>query len=287
VQCADRLSGQTATADAVVTAPSGREVPLTVLWPEARGEYPLIVFSHGAFAAPERYEAMLRPLAASGYVVIAPMHVDSELFDHGESAAPDPNAAWTMRNEDMALALDAPASVSEMLVSDGVTIDVSQTVAMGHSYGALIAQLAGGALARDENGVVEDVSVEGIDAIVAWSPPGPLPDRMDPAGWQSMSAPSMVLTGTADILPGFIDDWRLHAVSYENAPEGTATLWVGEGVDHYFGGVFGRTRPADANSQAMFARAIQQTIAFMDEALGRPQQCSAGQIIEGESIVSN
>lgn len=287
LQCADLLTGEAETAQVVVIAEDTREVPLTVLWPATSGNYPLIAFSHGAFAAPPRYEEMLQPLAASGYVIIAPMHVDSELFDHGDRTAPDPNAAWTMRNEDMALALSAPESVRQMLREQGVTVDASQSVAMGHSYGALMAQLAGGALARDENGVIEDVTVAGVDAIVAWSPPGPLPGRIEPVGWQSMNARSMVITGTADILPGFIDDWRLHSASYDNAPEGTAKLWVGEGVDHYFGGVFGRPRPADAASQAMFARAMQQTLAFMEDALEKPHRCMVGTMIEGESIVSN
>lgn len=45
----------------------------TSIWaPEAEGEFPLIVFSHGFMGHPEKFSGLLRSWAAAGYVVAAP-----------------------------------------------------------------------------------------------------------------------------------------------------------------------------------------------------------------------
>ncbi|MEM8724685.1 MAG: hypothetical protein AAGE86_04095, partial [Pseudomonadota bacterium] len=97
-----------AAFEASVLSETGRQIPTMVLHPEEPGTYPLIVFSHGAFAAPDRYLKMLGPLSAAGNIVIAPMHVDSEEFERAQR--PGAAETWQTRNEDVKLALSLPGS---------------------------------------------------------------------------------------------------------------------------------------------------------------------------------
>lgn len=61
-----------------IKAADNRAIPLEILYPATPGKYPLVVFSHGAFASPDRYHALLKPIAAAGYIILAPRHLDSE-----------------------------------------------------------------------------------------------------------------------------------------------------------------------------------------------------------------
>jgi dienelactone hydrolase len=257
-----------AASETTMTAAGGRTVPVTIIAPTKPGRYPLIAFSHGNFAAPSRYRAMLDPIAAAGYVIVAPMHVDSELMP--QDKPPSQATVWLTRNEDMALALAATPAKA----------DRRRRAVMGHSYGALNAQVAAGA--TPANPPPRPVVLP--QTLIAWSPPGPLPGLIEASGWSSITTPSLTITGTSDVLPGFIDNWELHRAGHDNTPKGKRWLWVGTGINHYFGGMFGREKPASAEDQRLFARAIATTIAFLDTSLKRGGRCSIGQIVPGETL---
>jgi dienelactone hydrolase len=284
-KCELKLAGASGELKVEIADPTGRGVPMTVYYPARAGTYPLIAFSHGAFSTPGRYAAMLQPLAASGYVVIAPMHVDSEEF--GRAERPSSEETWRTRNEDMSLAINGTAEFDARLAKDGIRIDRGKIVAMGHSYGALVAQLPGGVRAIEPDGSRIDRTDPTVDLVVGWSPPGPVPTLIDAEGWSSQRKPSLTITGTTDILPGFIDDWRAHTASYENAPPVGRALWVGNEIDHYFGGVFGREKPADENSQRLFDRALATTLGFIERKLDINAPCDPGAAVKGESYVED
>lgn len=257
-----------ATTETSLTASGGRAVPMTIIAPIKPGRYPLIAFSHGAFAAPSRYRAMLDPIAAAGYIIVAPMHVDSELMPHDKP--PSQQYVWLTRNEDLALALAATPP----------NADRRRRAAMGHSYGALNAQVAAGAVPAnppERPGALPQ-------ALVAWSPPGPFPGLIEASGWSSITTPSLTITGTSDVMPGFIDNWELHRAGYDNTPRGKRWLWVGTGINHYFGGMFGREKPASPQDKRLFDRAIATTIAFLDMSFKRRNGCPVGDAVPGEML---
>lgn len=257
-----------ATTETSVTTAAGRAVPLTIIGPTKPGRYPLIAFSHGNFAAPSRYRAMLDPIAAAGYVIVAPMHADSELMPRDKP--PSQQFVWQSRNEDMALALGAaPANA-----------DPERRAAMGHSYGALIAQVAAGAMPAN---LPERPKVT-PQAIVAWSPPGPYPGLIENSGWSTILTPSLTITGTSDILPPFIPNWELHRAGHDNTPKGKRWLWVGAGINHYFGGMFGREKPTSPQDRLLFERAIATTIAFLGKSLKHGNACPVDKPIVGEML---
>lgn len=233
-----------------------------IFHPEKAGRYPLIIFSHGNFASPDRYHRLLKPIAAAGYIIVAPTHLDAEIL--ALDPKPKPERVWLMRNMEIAHLSSVPMPLIDLLEQGGIAIDRDHMAVMGHSYGALVAQLAAGAIASDPDGTRPNRKLSGVDALVAFSPPGPLPKTIDAAGWSSIDVPSLTVTGTADILPGFIDDWRLHKAGHNATPEGARWLWVGKGVDHYFGGSFGREKPVTPKTQKLFDHAVGATIQFLD-----------------------
>lgn len=259
---------------------AGRSVPFEIIYPSIAAEYPLVVFSHGAFASPNRYHALLKPIAASGYVVVAPMHIDSE--DWNRSETPSRSQVWMSRGEDLLLALTRNSGLNELVAKKNVKIDYDNIAAIGHSYGAVIAQVSAGAQAIPPTPLDRN---EFVKAVIAFSPPGITPGLIDKDGWSRLSGPSLTITGTADILPGFIDDWKLHKHSYDYAPVGRRWLWVGEGVDHYFGGMIGREKPASRLSQLLFGRAVSTSIVFLDEALKQKSPSHLGSSISGETLM--
>ncbi len=283
--CSQRLVNPAQTFTVEAEAGEGRVVEFTVYAPSTPGTYPLIAFSHGAYATPGRYNAMLEPLAGAGFIVMAPMHVDSEEYPRAQGAPERPGhpITWATRNEDYALALDPPEVVLDALKVRGIAMDKERTIALGHSYGALIAQLRGGAIAFEPDGSRVDRSNPEIDAVVGWSPPGAMPGFMANEGWSTLIAPSLTITGTADILPGFIDDWKVHKASYDYAPEGARALWVGEGIDHYFGGAFGRLNPVSDTESALFKRALATTLHFIENRSDAVDPCRLGANISGET----
>ena len=283
--CTELLAGEAQSFAFNHATEDGRTVPLTVFAPAGPGTYPLVAFSHGAFATPARYEAMLEPLAAAGFVVLAPMHVDSEEYPRaeGEPDRPAHPVTWAGRTADMELALDPDAGVRAALAEKGLSLAEGKTIALGHSYGALIAQLYGGAIAVEPDGGSKDRRDAEVDAVVGFSPPGAMPGLMAKEGWVSLAAPSLTITGTADVLPGFVDDWRAHLASHDEAPEGARALWVGEGIDHYFGGSFGRPGEVSAEEARLFARALERTLAFMQANLEDVPVCRVGEPLAGET----
>lgn len=242
----------------------GHQFSGEIFHPVTAGAYPLIVFSHGNFASPDRYHKMLKPIAAAGYIIAAPTHLDAEIL--AVTPKPDPQKVWKTRNAEMAFLGRIPGQLRARLPKN-VAVKPGCLAVMGHSYGALMAQLAAGARATEPDGSRPDRKLAGVDALIAWSPPGPIKGRIDAAGWSQISVPSLTITGNADILPGFIDDWRLHKAAYEAAPVGGRWLWVGEGIDHYFGGMFGREKTVSETERQLFKNALTVTISFLDEHL--------------------
>ncbi len=212
-----------------------------------------ILFSHGANADAGKYDALTGAWAAEGHVVAAVTHREP-----AQGGGPvDPEAAqagWRQRLADMRAAARLLGSVAPGLA----------LVAAGHSYGALVAQALGGAAVRwaDDGG---PLPLPGVSRVVAFSPPGPLPGFIDAAGWAKLAVPLFVQTGTADIVPPIAPAWEAHAASFAAATVSPRWLWVGRGVDHYFGNMIGRPeRARDEAQAALFEAAVAASLAFIE-----------------------
>jgi pimeloyl-ACP methyl ester carboxylesterase len=242
-----------------LTLPDGRVVPLRV-WEPGGKPRSLIAFSHGANSRADKYDRLFERLAAAGHKVVAPTHADSP--DHPGGGKIAREAGIPMRLADMRAVLAQTKGVPH--------------IAAGHSYGALIAQMMGGA---------GPTPADAVKAVVAWSPPGPFPPAITPDTWKSLARPQLVVTGTADTLPMMAPTWDVHRVSFDVAP-GPSVLFVGEGVDHYFGNIICRPERTDPPQTTQFEDAVAVTLAFIDKVLaGKPFAPLARAPVPGKSWV--
>lgn len=232
------LAPMASSLAATVTAPrefdliglSGRTISITEWKPKGRVRG-LILFSHGALSSPTLYEAVIGQWMAEGWHVLAPLHVDSERHPHTRDY---PGlASWKARIEDMR-ALSAH-------------VGNRPWVAAGHSYGGLVALTMGGAAAVPPQGITGSLSDANVRAVVAFSPPPPIPVLCTAEGYAKISVPALIQTGTADSPPTgpgvspAPGSWKGHLVSYDAAaPGGHRYGLVLEDVDHYFGGLICR-----------------------------------------------
>jgi len=231
----------------------GRTVEVTLYEPREPVADPVaVVFSHGANAAPSRYAALLKTWTDAGMIVCAPMHVDSE--DHRARIVDDPLQVRRSRMEDVGLV------VATLREGGFGFAPIERYVAAGHSYGALVAQVAGGAMLESAAGV-RGIAAPAPCCVVALSPPPSIPGLMTDEGWSHGAVPTLCVTGTADAMPGFVDDWRRHLDSFAATPRSFAAIFAG--MDHYFGGAFGRLAPGDAGRDAAVAELNAAIIAFI------------------------
>lgn len=240
------------------TAKTGRVVGARVFFREGGCSVcPLIIFSHGANATYDRYNALLHAWARAGYVVAAPLHVDSE--EHPRRADFGQEMHIPTRIEDYNLVRSA-LGVGPLKHAEDVSLSGTY-IAAGHSFGALIAQGAGGAALGGPP--VDAVNLP--SAIIAVSPPGPIPGAVDTEAWGAISVPMLVVTGTEDVLPFIAPKWQDHLASHEAAPEAFSIALVFDGADHYFNGAFGRIHKAYTDSDQI--RTLNTAVlAFMDQA---------------------
>ncbi len=207
-------------------APDGRAIAISEWLPRQRPRG-IILFSHGALSSPRLYEAIIAPWVAAGFRVLAPLHVDSA--EHPDTAKFPGLASWKARIEDMH-ALSAH-------------IGQRPWIAAGHSYGGLIALTMGGAVGIPPAGMTGPLGDANVRAVLAFSPPAPIPVLMTRDGYAALKVPALIQTGTADVPPGSSgpDGWQGHLASYDaSAPGGHRYGLVLEGVDHYFGGAICR-----------------------------------------------
>ena len=210
-----------------------------------------ILFSHGAMSSPLKYPGLIGPWTEAGYDVFAPLHVDS--LDHPETAKYPGLASWAARLEDMR-ALSAHVGTKDY-------------VAAGHSYGGLVALTLGGAEAVVPNGIEGPLRDPRARAVVAFSPPGPIPGLITKEGYATLAVPALIQTGDLDSPPGTppADGWKLHLVPYEApATGGSRYALVLAGVDHYFGGAICKYDLPGPPQTEQLQRAAQISARFID-----------------------
>lgn len=240
----------------MLAGPEGREVRISEWKPRGRAKA-LVLFSHGAASSPRFYEALFAPWVAAGFHILAPLHVDS--LEHPRTKEFPGLASWKARIEDMRV-LSAHVGKREW-------------IAAGHSYGGLVALTMGGAAAVVPKGLSGPLSDANVRAVVAFSPPAPIPALCTAQGYAALAVPALIQTGTKDIVPGITttdgEGWRGHLVPFEAAAAGGHRYGlVLDGVDHYFGGAICRYDLPGPKQFDQLADAARISALFVD-AFGR------------------
>lgn len=213
-----RVPADAVVAEQVVRLPAsqGRELELKV-W-AAETPTAIVVFSAGGGGQPSNYERMTRALARKGFTVVAPVHIDA--LARGDLSGSGGPASFASRIEDLAIARGYAKSAHAGL----------PLVVMGHSFGSMMSSLAIGA--TTPAGPQTDPAVK---ALVAFSSPGIIQGLLTPTTYRNLSAPVLMVTGDADVVQGFVKDWRSHRAIYDDdsSAPGSALVVVRE-ADHNF-----------------------------------------------------
>ncbi len=195
-----------------------RATDMTVWEPTVKRPIGVALLSTGHGSWPERYAALAGVLTLYGYAVLAPMHVDS--VRHPDRAAFTMQASFGERIADMAAASGYAAKA----------YPGSIVIAAGHSFGTLTALCRAGALAY-----LGDFRDPSVTAVLGFSTPGRVPGLVRPDAYATVAAPVLLLTGTADTVPGFVADPADHLLPVETV-RGPAFGLVMAGADHEFVG---------------------------------------------------
>ena len=206
----------TAIVRVEIASSDGRKVPLTLTAPLAPRA--VLLFSHGGGTAPDAMQAVADRFAALGYAVVMPTHTDSSAMPEAQRTSMQD--AFATRIGDM----QGAATFAEERFPG------LPTAAIGYSYGSLFALMGGGALEPMVPG-----RIAGLKAVVMFSSPGTIPGLSDiPGALSGEDVPSLLVTGTADVVPGYVADPAAHLGYLDGLSAGDHTAIVVRDATHEF-----------------------------------------------------
>ncbi len=242
-------------------------IEIALYYPNTEANMPLVMFSHGNFSDRLQYDRIIHHWVSHGYAVIAPDHLDAGGMVNGIWAMTihGQDGVLKARPLDMTKVLDNLGMIEDMVPDLNGRIDLTRIVGAGHSFGAFVAQMMGGAeyLDPDSGKMLSSIDPR-IKAVVAISPPGPMFDMIIEESWNNLKLPQIVTTGTWDVEPRFFPQWQLHKLSYDRAPAGENYLLVTEGADHYLGNLICRLDREEAPQHDALNMVLSATTAFLD-----------------------
>lgn len=212
-----------------LTAPDGRKIDVSV-W-QAADERGVVVFSHGYGGSPRAYERILTRWVADGFTVVAPLHVDS--LRHPQHDNYNGQAAFSTRLVDLAVVRGYVRAAHAG----------KPMIAAGHSFGSLMSLIEGGAVT-----VAGALGDQDVKAIIAFSSAGDLQGVVNPDTYTRLHTPTLMITGDADLVEGYVTDWHDHRSPFDRSPAGDKMLLVFAGADHSL------VRNADAADFDLIAR---------------------------------
>jgi dienelactone hydrolase len=200
-----------------------KDVPLRVYYPDARGPFPVIIFSHGALASKDCYSDLGKYWASFGYVSLHPSHDDS-IADEGyrgtlHEAISDPRN-WQNRPKDISFIIDSFPQLEKLVPELQGKLDRRHIGVGGHSFGAYTAELIGGVtVSVPGKAKPESFADRRVSAILLLSPQGEGRMGLTANSWDHLRLPMLLMYGSRDFGAwGEPADWR--AEPYRKSPSG-------------------------------------------------------------------
>jgi predicted dienelactone hydrolase len=259
-----------------------KNIPIKIYYPAGIGQFPVIIFSHGALASKDSYSGLGQYWASYGYVSIHPSHADS-VADCGfrgtlRQAISDPRA-WENRPEDVSFIIDSLAHVETFAPQLVGKLDLRHIGVGGHSFGAYTAGLIGGTtILLPGKAGPQSFADKRVSAIVLLSPEGEGILGLSAHSWDVLRVPMLLMYGSRDFGPfGEEPVWRSEA--FAKGPAGNKYEVELEGGTHMgFAGIFQNGGHRDQ----VFQCAKLETLAFWDAYL--KQDSKAREYVESHGL---
>lgn len=236
-----------------------KNLQVRLYYPEEKGNFPLLLFSHALEGCKDYYVPLIRYWTSHGYVCILPDHVGSANLP---SDGNDGMAQWRSRPRDMSFVLDSLSEITDNVPDLDGRLDAKRVGACGVYIGAATSNYLVGTRYFGAGGVEEFVDTR-VDASLALSPEGREAGCTNES-WIEITRPMLVLTGSNDpsIRTGNPPEWRTEP--YLFACSGDKYLvWI-EGLNALYGGL-GENSGNVTSDMAHFVSST--TLAYLDSYL--------------------
>jgi predicted dienelactone hydrolase len=223
-------------------AKRNKDLHVRVFYPNDRGKYPLIVFSHGAGGSQTCCESLTRHWASYGYVTVQPTHDDSALqrrnagdenirFMQAVRDALKQPALWESRPRDISFVLDSVGTLENRIPGLAGKIDQERIGVAGHSMGSYTTEAIAGALIDLPGHPGTNFVDKRVKAILCLSPQGPGQFGLTDHSFDRVALPYMGMTGSLDSL-GPIASPAWHRVPFESSQPGDKYHLFIQGANH-------------------------------------------------------
>lgn len=241
-----------------------KDIQLRITYPETKGKYPLIIWSHGAYGSKDNYMPLVTYWAMHGYIVIQANHTDSRKLN--KSITKNSFKDWESRIKDVVFIIDSLTVIEEKQLPVNIHINQQQVGVGGHSFGAHTSQILGGAKVKRFIGKSRSLAEKRLKSFLLVSPQG-TGKLMDEESWKDFTAPAMIITGTRDSSGRTARSytWRLEAYNYMPSTH-NKHLGIIQNADHGFGGISGgfRISPSHIESVDHVNAVRSMSLAFFD-----------------------
>jgi len=180
-----------------------KDLRVKIYYPDGPGPFPVVIFSHGAFASKEAYWALGEYWASYGYVSIHPSHDDSRDdsgYRGGLMKVLGDSKLWESRPKDISFVIDSLDEIEKRVPELRAKLDQSRIGVGGHSYGAYTAEAIGGAtVTMPGERTPRSFADPRVRAVVIMSPQGEGVMGLTSHSWDTMRLPTLLMYGSLDM----------------------------------------------------------------------------------------
>lgn len=207
-----------------------KDLRVTVSFPDGKGPFPIIVFSHGAGGNGSYPYPLTRFWTSHGYVCLHPTHADSVSL--GATVRVAGSFEWENRARDLSFVLDSLEELEAKVAALAGIMDVARVGVAGYSYGGHSAQLLGGATLHAPGGAAPRSLADPRPlAFLILSGPGAGARELTERSWEHWTRPMMAVTGSRDLVEGERTPmWHLEP--FLRSPVGDKYALFIEGASH-------------------------------------------------------
>ncbi len=248
-----------------------KNLQLRVTYPKGEGEFPVIVWSHGATGTKDMYQPIVKHWVSHGYICIQADHSDSPEVGGG-----GPRLDWQNRALDMSFIMDSLAELEKKAPELKGKMNEERIGAGGHLIGAY----ASCVLAGQKNfnpGAPDNLKDKRIKAALLLSPQG-RGQGLTEKSWGKVTGPMMVLSGSK--IPsrrtGNPAEWRKEPFTF-SPPGDKYLVWI-EGLDGKYAGLV----KGQDEQEEMAAWVKAATLAFWDAFLKEKKE--AGDYLKSDQL---